>query len=597
MAMVPRHASASRTVKARGQLSGAWLVRYALESLPVSYTFGVPGVHNTELYDELSRSETIRPVLVTHEGGASFIADAISRTSPGEIGTLAIVPAAGVTHALSGIAEARLAGVPMLVITGGIRTDVPYAYQIHEIDQQSLVAQVTKAAYKAREHRDIVPAIFEAYREAVTGVPGPVLVEVPVNVQLFRERLGEVPVFEPPQPPALPAGAEERLDAAAELLAGADNPGIFVGWGAVDVTGETEALADHLGAPVSTTLQGLSAFRGDHPLHAGMGFGPAAVPAAVNAFQDCDCLLAVGTRFAEIATGSFSCRVPDNLVHVDLDPSVIGRNFPAKVGIEGDARTVMPELRRRVPQKRTADDERRRRVAERIASDKRAYREEWYRHKGAGVNPARFFDELRGQLERDAIVAVDDGNHTYLAAELWPVLEPRSFICPTDFNCMGYCVPGAVGAKLANPRRRVVGVNGDGAFLMTGLELLTATSEHAGLAMFVFSDGELSQISQGQELPYNRKSCTVLGEAHLDGVARATGAHYVAIDRDDDLANGVREALTTADEGRPVVVDVRIDYSKRTRFTQGVVKSTLKRFPLADKVRFVSRALGRRLGG
>src|SRR5215472_12544020 len=165
--------------------TGAWLARYALEQLPVSHTFGIPGVHTTELYDELSQSEKIHPVLITHEVCGAFAADAISRTSDGKIGCLVIVPAAGVTHAMSGIGECYLDGVPLLVITGGPRTDVEFGYQLHGIDQQRLVDGIVKRSWKVKEHAEIVPVIFEAYRTAVSGVPGPVLVEIPVNVQLF----------------------------------------------------------------------------------------------------------------------------------------------------------------------------------------------------------------------------------------------------------------------------------------------------------------------------------------------------------------------------------------------------------------------------
>jgi acetolactate synthase-1/2/3 large subunit len=162
---------------------------------------------------------------------------------------------------------------------------------------------------------------------------------------------------------------------------------------------------------------------------------------------------------------------------------------------------------------------------------------------------------------------------------------------------MGYCVPGAIGAKLVNPKKQVVGIVGDGAFLMTGLEILTATTEGAGVAYFVFYDGELSQISQGQEIPYNRKTCTIVGNVRLEGIATATGARYIAIERNERIASGIEEALACTRQGQPVVVDVRIDYSKRTRFTQGVVKTVLKRFPLGDKFRFIGRAVVRKLTG
>src|ERR1039458_588422 len=155
-----------------------------------------------------------------------------------------------------------------------------------------------------------------------------------------------------------------------------------------------------------------------------MGFSRAAVPAAENAFRRCDCLLAIGTRFAEIPTGSFGCVVPENLVHVDIDPNVLGANFPAKVAIAGDARAVVPMLLARLVKQGIERPERRRAQETRITSDKKAYREEWLARKSGRVNPARFFESLRRQLRDDAVMVVDDGNHTFLAAELFPVTKP-----------------------------------------------------------------------------------------------------------------------------------------------------------------------------
>lgn len=582
------------SIRIGGHRTGAWLARYALEQLPISHTFGIPGVHTTELYDELSQSDKIRPVLPTHECCGAFAADAMSRSAPGRIGCLVIVPAAGVTHAMSGIGECYLDGIPLLVITGGPRTDVSFGYQLHGIDQQRLVDGITKQAWKVTEHSQIVPVIFEAYRTAVSGVPGPVLVEIPVNLQLFSASVDSVPVFAPYAPDAFTQHRE--VDAAVDLLCGAQSPGIFVGWGAVDVSNSVVEIAEILGAPVSTTLQGLSAFPGNHPLHTGMGFSRAAVLAAKNAFSKCDCLLAVGVSFSEIPTGSFACPVPENLIHIDISPAAIGRNFPARIGLASDSRIIVPELLERLRRRGLHQRSRRLNVEGAIATDKNRYREEWREHVTERVNPALFFDELRRQLRDDAIMTVDDGNHTFLAAELFEVRSPRCFISPTDFNSMGYAVPAAVGAKLANPQRQVVSIVGDGAFLMTGLETITAVNLGLDIAYFVFNDGELSQISQGQEIPYNRKSCTTLGELRLQGIADAVGARYIAINSNDEISSMIGHALAPG-LAKPVIVDVLIDYSKRTRFTQGVVKTALKSFPFRDKVRFFSRALLRKFTG
>lgn len=573
--------------------TGAALARFALEQLGVSHTFGIPGVHNTELYDELNASPHIQPVLVAHECGAAFMADAFSRTGQ-RIGTLVIVPAAGVTHAASGIGEAGLDGIPMLIISGGIHSENGRQYQLHDIDQHALLKPITKATFRILSHAEVIPTLYEAYRIATGGEPGPVFVELPYNIGNFLGEVEDMPLFQP-APPAAVADQQTLREMARQLVA-ARHPGLFLGWGAMAAQRELIELAEWLGAPVCTTLQGLSAFPANHPLHVGMGFGAYAVPAAEQAFAACDCLLAVGTRFSEIPTGSYSMPVPEQLLHIDINPQVFNANFPCSLCLAGDAALIIPallgEVRALLGQPRSSS------LPAQIARDKAAYLQQWLQHdSGSRVNPAVFCQALRAQLADDALVVADDGNHTFLLAELLPIHGPRGFISPSDFNAMGYCVPAVIGAKLANPQRQVVGVVGDGALRMTGLELVTASSLQLGVPLFVFNDGELSQIAQAQEIPYNRKTCTVLKPLNLAALAEATGAAFLSIESNAECAAGIAQAMQLAEAGQPVLVDVRIDYSKRTRFTEGVVKATLKRFTPRDKVRVIGRALWRRVTG
>jgi acetolactate synthase-1/2/3 large subunit len=308
-------------------------------------------------------------------------------------------------------------------------------------------------------------------------------------------------------------------------------------------------------------------------------------------------MLAVGTRFAEIATGSFGVTVPPNLIHTDINPAVFGANYPAAVALEGDAAAVLAALLKelqRVGAGRTANTE----LHARIQRDKAAYNEEWLRHDSEGkVNPAVFFNSLRAAVPDDAITVVDDGNHTYLTAELFPVRSPKSLIVPTDFNSMGYAVPAAIGAKLANPEREVFAIVGDGAFTMTCMEIVSATRLGLGLVYYVFHDGELSQIAQAQEIPFNRKPCTTLGAIDFSGVAIATGAEYIRVASNAEVPQAIARARELAAGGRAVIVDLIMDYSKRTAFTQGAVKTNFKRLPLAQRVRMVARAVRRKITG
>ncbi|HET8705961.1 MAG TPA: thiamine pyrophosphate-dependent enzyme, partial [Pseudomonadales bacterium] len=320
-----------------------------------------------------------------------------------------------------------------------------------------------------------------------------------------------------------------------------------------------------------------------------------AVPAAENAFKNCDCLLAVGTRFSEIATGSFGITPPKTIIHIDINPEVFNANYKTEIGIEGDSKIVLEKLVAKVKALKQSPNSNEK-LKQQIAQDKKDYLQSWYRHDSKErVNPAKFFSELRKQLPDDGFVIADDGNHTFLTAELMPIHQPRHFISPTDFNCMGYAIPATIATKLAHPKNAVVGIIGDGAFLMTAMEILTAARLQLGALFTVFNDGELSQISQAQNIPYNKKTCTVLGNVNFAGIADATGAEYIRIDNDSGIETGLKKAFSSCAQNKPVILDVMIDYTKRTRFTEGIVGTNLKRLPTGTKVRMVSRALWRRV--
>ena len=240
------------------------------------------------------------------------------------------------------------------------------------------------------------------------------------------------------------------------------------------------------------------------------------------------------------------------------------------IAIEGDSKQVCQQLLIALKAIGSAKDASE--ITQQLASDKKIYRESWYQHDSKDrVNPVLYFDELRAQLSDDANIVVDDGNHTFLTAELMPIHKAYGFISPTDFNCMGYATPAAIAVKMARPQEEVHAIVGDGAFMMTATELANAASQNLGLVIGVFNDGELSQISQAQQIPYNRKTCTVLPQTKLKGLAMATGAEYVRIKTNDDIKAGLTKARALAQENKVVILDINIDYSKATAFTEGAV--------------------------
>jgi len=573
--------------------TGAELAVYALEQIGVKYTFGIPGVHNIELYDELNNSDQIEPILVTHEGGASFMALGVSCTSK-SIGTIMTVPAAGTTNAMSGIGEAFLDGIPMLIFSGGTRQDSGRHYQLHQLDQGNLVSEITKAFFRISSYEEIIPTIYKAYDIAISGEPGPVFIEIPMEFQMFKGKVDKlIPYVKSYKNPSLD---EQKIQATAELLFQAKNPGIYVGWGAAEAVTYTERISNLLGAPVCTTLQGKASFPASHPLHTGFGFGPNAVPASQKAFKHCDAMLAVGVRFSEIATGSFGVTVPENLIHIDINKEVFDKNYPSKISIEADATEalkLLAEALETLSKNKVKDSSA---LVMLIKEEKKKYFNEWKQKPLEDkVSPGFFFESLTELTDDETRFIVDDGKHTYLAAELLPINRSRHFVSPTDFNCMGFCVPAAIGTKFMNPNSRVVGIVGDGGFLMTGMETLTAATYKKGVVYFVFHDGELGQISQFQKIPLKRKVATIIGNVNIKGIADACGATYFRMENDIEITQVMKKAFKEVEKDIPVIVDVNIDYSKKTMMTKGVVKVNLSRFSFKEKVRFIGRAVKRHL--
>ena len=577
---------------------GAAEVVAALEAEGIELVAGIPGTHNLELWDAMGASESVRPVLVTDEQSASFMADGAWRAS-GRMAALALVPGAGLTHALSGVAEALLDGVPMLILACGIRTDIDRAFQLHEMDQVALAGPVTKAALRLGPDEDVGGAVRRACRLARAGAPGPVLLEIPAELMLgwHAERRGGRADAAGPAASAPRAPAERDVAHAAEILSGAERPLLYVGAGAAGAADLLPGLAERLEAPVSTTFQGKGVFPESHPLWLWPGFGRTAPSFVRDVAAGCDATLALGCRFREVGTGSWSFEPPAPLVHVDIDPEALDRNFPAKVAAAADARAFVEALLdrlRRVGPAPGPDHA----LRERIRAGHAEVRREQLEPTGeGGVSPGLLLDALQLVLGPEAVYATDSGNGTFLAVEMLRLDAPRRFLAPVDYSCMGYSVPAAIGASLARPGAPVVALAGDGAFLMTGLELLTAAREGAAVAVFVLRDRELAQIAQFQQVALGRREASRVADYDLATLCEGMGVECLALEADDAIEATVRAAADRLAEGRPVAVDVAVDYSRPTFFTRGVVRTTFGRLSWPDRLRFVGRAVWRRVGG
>ncbi|HEX7025291.1 MAG TPA: thiamine pyrophosphate-binding protein, partial [Gemmatimonadales bacterium] len=434
------------------KLTGGEIVVRALEDEGIHHTFGIPGTHNIELYDALADSAGIRPVLVTDEQSAGFMADGLWRAS-GSLGCVNIVPGAGLTHALSGIAEAYMDGVPMLVLGCGIRRDTTRAYQLHDVDQLAIVAPVTKGTFRPRTGAELYGVIREACALARSGTPGPVMVEVPVDFYLSRHDVDEnaFRVAEPPPPPSAP---DQQVRRAAELLlAGDARPLVYAGVGAQGASAGLVALAERLEAPIATTIQGKGVFPESHPLFLWNGFGRAAPPFVQAIAARCNMTLAIGCRFGEVGTGGYGADPPGRMIHVDINPDVFNRNYPAELAITSDAGrfldALLPLLGRRAEGAGApAQPDLRSRIA---SGHAQLRRDREARRSPDRVTPFVLLDALQRQFGPDTVFVTDSGNGTFLAMECLRLERPGRMLAPVDYSCMGYSVPAALGAALGQP--------------------------------------------------------------------------------------------------------------------------------------------------
>ncbi|HUI84307.1 MAG TPA: thiamine pyrophosphate-binding protein [Candidatus Binatia bacterium] len=569
------------------KMTGSEIVVRALEDEGIAFAFGIPGTHNIELYDALARSTAVRPVLVTDEQSASFMADGVARSS-GRIAAINLVPGAGLTHALSGIAEAFLDNIPMLVLACGIRRDTGRAFQLHDVDQLAIARPVTKAQFRSERGADIYPTLRRACMLARQSPCGPVMVEIPAEQYLFRH---ETDLAAPEMAEELREPHTEEIREVLELIAASKRPLLYLGLGAVGAGGELVELAERLNAPVTSTIEGKGVIDERHPLWLWCGFGAVAPPFVRRIADTCDLTLAIGCRFAEVGTGSYGLKPPGKLIHVDIDPSVLGRNYHADVAVVSDSAAFVRALLAQLPPR--AQDES---LCREIQAGHQELWKEWATPSGHElVDPPQLLKTLQSMLGDDAIYATDSGNGTFLAMEYLRLGRQRSFLAPVDYSCMGYAVPAAIGAALACPGRPVAALAGDGAFLMTGLELLTAAQLAAPVMVLVLRDRELAQIAQFQQIALGRKSCSQLPDYDLASICNGVGVEYVPLSGNNDVEAVLQQAVSVTRSGRPIVVGVEIDYSRKTYFTRGVVRTNFGRLPWAERVRFLCRALGRKL--
>ncbi len=576
------------------KMLGGPIVCRALKDEGVRLIFGIPGTHNIELYDAMIDTPELSPILVTDEQSASFMADGAARAT-GTLAAINIVPGAGLTHAMSGITEAFLDQVPMLVLACGLRHDTGNAFQLHDVDQAAIARPVCKQVFLAKTHQELYRVIRQACELACTAPSGPVMVEVPANLYILADDVSEEAFqFEQKE------GTDLQLtptDVAPiiEALNKSRSIAIYAGYGTHQASDDLVKLAEKLDAIVFTTFAGKGIFPEDHPRWAWNTMGAAAPGPIRELEKQFDCLLAIGCRFSEVATASYGFSPPERLIHIDIDPEVFNKNYRAQETLTADAHQALQALLASSELQAKPTNQARLDSLSEAHAEIRNEQEKSVAADSERVAPFLLFSALQKKFGPETVFVTDSGNGTFLAMEQLRLPRARSFLAPLDYSCMGYSVPAAIGAKLAAPERPVVALAGDGAFLMTGLELLTAHTYQAGAVVIVLNDGKLSQIAQFQKTLLSRETCTTLASLDFKSLAAALHVDYLEIEQNGNIAECLEEAQRLSQQGQPVLVNVAIDYETPTFFSKGVVKTNFLRFSWRDRLRLVGRVLKRKL--
>lgn len=570
-----------------GRMTGAQAAVRALQAECVPCVFGVPGAQNNEFWDEMKAAG--QPYfLVTNESSASVMADASARVT-GRVGAFAVVPGPGLTNALTGIGEAWMDTVPIVgIVTDVTRGPGAPVGQVHGLYNAALLKPVCKTVLEVAHPGQIAGAIHHAFRVARSGAPGPAAVVIPYDLLI------QVWDFDEPVPYQLaPPWDEAAYRRAACLLAQKKlRVGIFAGLGCADASDRLVRVAEMLQAPVATTVSGKGVIPDGHPLAVGWGYGPYGTRTAEDVFRkDVDVVLAVGTRFSEVSTANYSIPEHRHLIHVDIDPTVIGKNVATDVGVCADsgqffdrmlseapsfARAARPDLTRTIARKRERDE-----VIQASVEIRN------------GVDPMHFLYHLNAQLGPEGLLFVDVTASTHWAAESIQRPGPRRYFTPADNQSMGWAIPASIGAQRLDPSRRVVCVTGDGCFLMSGLEASSAARSALPVKFFVFDDGAYHYMQMLQEPVYGRTTATEIARLDFAAMARGLGLAYNEINANEQVPGGLAWSLGCAG---PVLTRVCISYDGRElRWLKALRRSYLDKLSGLQVARVAGRSATRSL--
>ncbi|MCZ6778650.1 MAG: biosynthetic-type acetolactate synthase large subunit [Acidobacteriota bacterium] len=534
-------------------INGAKILIKSLLKEGVEVVFGLPGGAIIKTYDELMLTPGLKHVLVRHEQGAVHMAQGYARAS-GKVGVVMVTSGPGATNCVTGIADAYMDSTPIVVITGQVPVPLIGNDAFQEADTIGITRPITKHSYLIKDVRNIARSVKEAFYICRTGRPGPIVIDLPKDVQASSARFdypkevdirGYDPVLE---------GHPGQIRRAAELISRAKQPVLYIGGGVGHSNAGPEilALAEKMRIPVTSTLMGLGSFPGDHDLFLGM-LGMHGTWYANTALDTCDVMITIGARFDDRATGKLAdFGKQATIIHIDIDPSAISKNVHVDIPIVGDVKSVVRQLLEHVK-----PGEMKSWLSE-IAKWKKEHPLA-YRNQGEGLKPQFVLQELSRLTKGDSIITTDVGQHQMWAAQYYRTRRPRSFITSGGLGTMGFGYPAAIGAAFARPGEPVINVSGDGSFQMNLQEIATAVEHKLPVKAAILNNGYLGMVRQWQQLFYDRRySHTQLDITNPDFVklAEAYGCLGIRVSRPEEVEPLTLRALK---EPGPVIIDYVVD--------------------------------------
>ncbi|HDC4271476.1 TPA: acetolactate synthase large subunit [Enterobacter cloacae] len=540
--------ASSGTTSTKTRFTGAQLIVHLLERQGITTVAGIPGGTVLPLYDALSQSTQIRHVLARHEQGAGFIAQGMARTQ-GKPAVCMACSGPGATNLVTAIADARLDSIPLICITGQVPSSMIGTDAFQEVDTYGISIPITKHNYLVRNIAELPQVISDAFRIAQSGRPGPVWIDIPKDVQTAEIEIDVLP--EPGERAPAPEFSAESVRDAAAMINAAKRPVLYLGGGAINAADEIRQFAEKANLPTTMTLMALGMLPKAHPLSLGM-LGMHGARSTNYILQEADLLIVMGARFDDRAIGKTEQFCPNaKIIHVDIDRAELGKIKQPHVAIQGDVADVLAQL---IPQTDATD-----------RADWRQMVEDLQREfpgaiptEGDPLSHYGLINAVAACVDDSAIITTDVGQHQMWTAQAYPLNRPRQWLTSGGLGTMGFGLPAAVGAALANPDRKVICFSGDGSLMMNIQEMATAAENQLDVKIILMNNEALGLVHQQQSLFYKQGvfAATYPGMINFMQIAAGFGLHTCDLNAEEDVHAALQAAISRPG---PALIHVRID--------------------------------------